>query len=116
MLASEEIDADLAIMIKSACYDCHSNKSKHPWYSSIAPVSWWIYDHVEEGREHLNFSEWANYSAERKAHKAEECIEEVEEGEMPMWSYQIAHSEARLSDEELSTLMDWFSSIHAKYN
>lgn len=115
LITVEQPNEQVAILIKSACYDCHSNQTKHPWYSSIAPVSWWLDDHIEDARKHLNFSDWANYSAEKKAHKAEEGYEEVGEGEMPLWSYQIAHSEARLTKEEEKLLIDWFISLEKKY-
>ncbi len=108
-LAVENIDSNVEITIKKACYDCHSNQTKHPWYSSIAPISWWINDHVEHGRKHLNFSDWGTYSKEKKDHKIEECIEMIEEEEMPLFSYQLAHSEARLSDKEIQELLTFFN-------
>ena len=79
-----------------ACGDCHSNETKWPAYSKIAPISWIVYNHVMEGREHLNVSEWE----EGKYKDAHEAAEEVEEGEMPLKSYLLVHPEARLSDEE----------------
>lgn len=111
----EKPPMEISKILKAACYDCHSNQSVHPWYSDIAPVSWWLDDHIEDARKHLNLSEWGNYSAEKKAHKGEEGVEEIEEGEMPLFSYQIAHSEARLSQEEQELLMNWFASIEKKY-
>lgn len=115
MILSERPAGDVEILLKGICYDCHSYQSKYPWYSNFAPLSWWIDDHIEEGREHLNFSIWGNYSAEKKEHKAEECVEEVGEGEMPLTSYQIAHADARLTDEERKLLTDWFATLEQKY-
>ena len=74
----------MTTLLESACYDCHSYKTKYQWYSNIAPVSWWLGHNVEEGREHLNFSTWGNYPTEKAEHKLEECAEEVDEGEMPL--------------------------------
>tara|TARA_R100001015_G_C4619142_1_gene175774 strand:- start:178 stop:627 length:450 start_codon:yes stop_codon:yes gene_type:complete len=116
LFAVEEASSELQILIKGACYDCHSYQSEYPWYSNIAPFSWWIDDHIEEGREHLNFSDWSKYKAEKKSHKAEEAVEEIKEGEMPLESYQLAHSSARLSDEETALILNWFSRIHLKYH
>ena len=84
-----------------ACADCHSHTTTWPWYSNIAPVSWIISDHVEEGREHFNVSAWGA----QKHNEAEEAAEEVEEGEMPIFGYTITHPEARLSKEEKELLI-----------
>lgn len=94
-----------------SCYDCHSNHTEYPWYSNIAPVSWWIKHHINEGREHLNFSEWGNYTAKKADHKLEECVEMIQEGEMPMSSYTLIHSETKLSEEQKLILINWFSSL-----
>lgn len=94
-----------------SCYDCHSNHTEYPWYSNIAPVSWWLKHHVNEGREHLNFSDWGSYDAKKADHKLEECVEMIQEGEMPMSSYTLLHKEAQLSEEQRLTLVNWFSSL-----
>ncbi len=89
-----------------ACYDCHSNTTVWPWYSNVAPVSWLVQQHVDEGREHLNFSDW-NQSHEEHGHdehEAEELGESVLEGEMPPANYLFNHPEAKLTDEERAAL------------
>lgn len=83
-----------------ACYDCHSNETAWPWYSHIAPLSWLIQRHVEDGRAHLNFSEW-----DRPQKEAEEAAETVREGEMPLPSYLLTHPAARLSAAERDALI-----------
>ena len=93
--------------LKKACYDCHSFETVYPWYTNVAPVSWWIGDHIDHGRDELNFSIWGTYSDKRRLHKIEELGELLEEGEMPLKSYLIAHSEAELTDEEVSGLIAW---------
>jgi hypothetical protein len=100
--------AEIATLMKTACYDCHSHETKYPWYTNVSPVSWWVKDHIDEGREHLNFSVWGTYSAKKAAHKLEECYEEVEEGHMPLPSYLWVHSEAKLSEEQVNLLVSWF--------
>jgi hypothetical protein len=100
--------AEIASLMKVACYDCHSHETKYPWYTNVAPVSWWVKDHIDEGREHLNFSVWGTYSAKKAAHKLEECYEEVEERHMPLESYPLMHPEAKLSDEQVDLLVSWF--------
>lgn len=79
-----------------ACGDCHSHETKWPLYSNVAPISWAVSYHIEEGREHFNVSNWGH----QKKNDGDEAAEEVEEGEMPLASYLVAHPEARLSDIE----------------
>jgi len=98
-------------LLTIACYDCHSNQPSFPWYTNIAPVSWWIKHHMDEGKHHLNFSEWGTYTEKRRNHKLEECIEMVEEGEMPMTSYTLMHKEAKLTDAQKLQLVEFFRAI-----
>lgn len=95
-------------MLKNSCYDCHSNETVWPWYSKIAPISYAVANHVNEGREHVNFSEWAEYNERQKAHILEECEEVIEEGEMPMSGYVMLHEEAKLTAEQKSVLVSLF--------
>ncbi len=104
-------NADLENILKVACYDCHSNQPRFPWYTNIAPVSWWIKHHIDEGSHHLNFSEWGTYTEKRKNHKLEECVEMIEEGEMPMDSYTWMHKEAKLTDAQKRQLVEWFKAV-----
>ena len=106
-----QVPQEIGMILKTACYDCHSHQAKWPWYSKVAPVSFWIGHHVEEGREHLDFSAWGTYSEKKADHKLEEIAEEVEEGEMPMESYLWIHSEAKLSDNQKALLIDYVNSL-----
>jgi hypothetical protein len=92
--------AETQQLAQNACYDCHSNQSEWPWYSYVAPASWLVAHDVEEGREHLNFTEW-----DRPNEEAEEILEEVEEGSMPLTKYVLLHPEANLSAAERQTLL-----------
>jgi hypothetical protein len=109
---------EIAKMIQSSCYDCHSNESTYPWYSNITPVSWWIKHHIDEGREELNFSKWSTYSPKKKDHKLEEMVEEVEEGEMPLKPYPLTHPEAQLDANQKEALLKWLKKTreYAKEN
>lgn len=104
---------DVKNILASKCYDCHSNKTTYPWYANIAPVSLWINHHVEEGKEHLDFSSWSNYKAKRKEHKLEEVYEEVEENKMPLKSYKYLHGD--LTEDEKELLMNWALEAMKKY-
>ncbi len=99
---------EIAVMIQTSCYDCHSNQSKYPWYANVAPVSWFLKNHINEARDYFNFSEWNSLSAKDKKHILEECAEEVEEGEMPMKTYLLMHSKAKLSAKQRSILVNFF--------
>lgn len=105
----ENPPAKALVSLKNACYDCHSNETTYPWYTNIAPFSWNIGGHVRNGRKKLNFSEWGNYDANQRLHKVEECIEEIEEKSMPLTTYAIMHSDARLSEEDRNNLLEWLN-------
>jgi hypothetical protein len=110
-LANTNPPQEVATIIKSACYDCHSYQTKYPWYASIEPLSWWLQDHIEHGRDEFNMSTWTDYSTSRADHKLEEAIEYVEEEEMPLPSYTWIHGDARLTDQQREELTNWFASL-----
>ena len=94
-------------ILQDACNDCHTHETTWPWYSNVAPVSIFVARHVEEGREHFNFSSWNEQDARRRDHKLEEMIEMVEDGEMPLRSYTITHPEARVTEAQRAALVAW---------
>lgn len=94
-------------IMASACNDCHTNQTEWPWYSKVPPVSFWLADHVEEGREHFNMSSFGAYSPREADHKLEEMIEMIEDGEMPLRSYKWGHPEARLTYAQREVLVAW---------
>ena len=99
-------DEVLAIL-KPACLDCHSNTTRYPWYAEIQPVGMWLADHVKEGKQHLNFSEFTSRKVAVQNHKFEEIIENVKEGEMPLPSYTWTHKDAVLSPEQRAVITSW---------
>ena len=103
-----DLDAPSAVkdILRKACYDCHSNETNWAWYTKIAPASFLAVRDVNEGREHLNFSEWGNYTNKTEKIK-EEIWEEVREENMPLWQYRVVHSEAKLTQEEKNLLRNW---------
>ena len=94
-------------LMTTACYDCHSNHSTYPWYSEIAPISWWIQGHVEKGRMKMNLSDWSNYSPGTQQDLKEKSAALIEKNWMPILTYKLGHSEARMSDDERSVLIEW---------
>jgi hypothetical protein len=99
-------------VLETSCYDCHSHETSWPWYSRVAPMSWLVAHDVEEARDHLNFSQWGTLDAKRREKLTEEIWEEVEEGEMPLKVYLLAHPDARLSEADKATLRDWSLASH----
>lgn len=93
-------------LIVAACYDCHSYETKYPWYASIAPISFWLRGHINNGRKALNFSTWATETD--KDHKLEECAEEIEANKMPLKSYTWTHPKAQLTADQKKRLAEWF--------
>ncbi|MCB0528608.1 MAG: heme-binding domain-containing protein [Lewinellaceae bacterium] len=110
--------AEVLTLIRDACYDCHSYETKYPWYSQVAPVSWWLKGHINEGREHFNFSTLGILDPHDLDGALESAAEVVREGEMPLRSYTWAHPEARLSDEQRALLAYWldhFEPVSSSY-
>lgn len=103
-----------ATLIRNSCYDCHSNETKYPAYSNIQPFGWFLKNHIEDGRKHLNFSTFATYEPKRQAHKLEEAAEEIEKGGMPLESYLLIHNEAKLSDQQRKDLVLYFKTMEAE--
>lgn len=110
--AEEELQApeNVHAILKRACFDCHSNHTTFPWYSSIAPVSWFTKMHVKEGREHMNFSTWTQYDEEKQL-KYLQKIPKAIKSKMPLPSYLLIHKEAQLSDEDKTTLTEWANEL-----
>ena len=106
-----QVPDEVKEIIKTSCADCHSNNTKYPWYSEISPVSWYLAQHVNEGKEHLNFSEWAAYNKDQKKHILKDLEEELKEHEMPLKSYLIIHKDAKLTENQYITLLNWVKTI-----
>lgn len=101
------VPADVKKILKVSCADCHSNNTEWPWYSNIAPASWLISHDVEEGRQHMNLSLWASWPEKRKLRKRNEIVEETEEGAMPLGKYTLLHPDAKLTRDQINTLIMW---------
>ncbi|GAB4157144.1 MAG: hypothetical protein Tsb0033_08590 [Winogradskyella sp.] len=106
---------DVQMIMKSACFDCHSDHTRYPWYNNITPVNYWLADHVKDGKKHFNVSKWTDYSDKKKDHKLEELAEEVEEGHMPLPSYTWTHSDAKLTKEQIEAVEAWVKTARIKY-
>lgn len=105
------VPQEVASILKTSCYDCHSNNTHYPWYSNFQPVAWWLADHVKEGKGELNFSEFASYRIGKQYRKLEKMNSEVKEGEMPLESYTFIHGDAKLNPAQKEKLLSWASEI-----
>ena len=109
-----QITPPVAAILDRSCHDCHSNSTRWPWYSNIAPASWFLIDHVNHGRSQLNFSEWGKLDKREADKKLEEMCEEVSDKLMPIDSYAWIHRSAKLSDADIKTLCDWTKAEQAR--
>jgi hypothetical protein len=108
------IPANVQQILKTSCYDCHSNQTNYPWYTNIQPIGLWMQSHVNEAKEELNFSEFKTYKTKRQKHKLEEIADEVKEHEMPLSSYTLIHKDAVLTPEQITLLTNWANTEFAK--
>lgn len=99
--------AHVQSILDRSCADCHSNRTKWPWYSNVSPISWWLVDHVKDARRDFSISAFGTYPPNRAARKMEEVCEKVEEGEMPLREYLWLHPGAKLSAADKQTLCTW---------
>jgi len=97
----------IAALLHTACYDCHSYETQWPWYSRVAPMSWLIANDVKGGRRHVNFSDWPNEHLDWAARRWERVSEELDYKEMPPAKYTLMHPEARLTDDQRKELIQW---------
>lgn len=106
---------DVPNVIKSklqiSCYDCHSNNTEYPWYSKIQPGAWFMEKHIIEGKDELNFNEWADYSNRRKRSKLKSVINQIKDDEMPLDSYTLIHRNAILSEAEKQEIINWMTQL-----
>ncbi|MBK8611458.1 MAG: heme-binding domain-containing protein [Chitinophagaceae bacterium] len=105
------VPAEVQSILKTSCYDCHSNNTVYPWYAEIQPVAWWLNEHISDGKKDLNFSEFAGYRIRRQYKKLEEINDLVKKGEMPLESYLWIHKNAKLNDQQKLVLANWVTSV-----
>lgn len=101
------VDPQVAGILDRACADCHSNKTRWPWYSDVAPVSWFVIDHVNDGRGHLNYSEWGKYDASEQRGLLRQTCLMVKKGAMPISSYTPMHPSSKLTADDVTLLCQW---------
>ena len=105
------VPENVQIILKTSCYDCHSNNTVYPWYAKIQPVDWWLDNHIQDGKRELNFSEFATYRIGRQYRKLDEVNKEVKEDGMPLDNYLWIHKYAKLNYQQKLTLANWVVSV-----
>ena len=98
-------------LLQVSCYDCHSNNTQYPWYNKIQPAAWFLEDHIKQGKSDLNFSEWESLSRRRKNSKLKSIISQIEDDEMPLKSYTLAHRDAVLSPSEKALVIEYMKQL-----
>lgn len=101
-------------MLRSGCYDCHSENTRYPWYAEIQPLGWWLDQHVRDGKRALNLSLFGEWSAKRQASRLEEMVDTIAQREMPLTSYTLGHPEAKFTDAQIQELNGWLEALRDK--
>ena len=107
--------AEVAALLKRACYDCHSDQTAYPWYGHVAPASFYLDEHIQNAKQQLNFSEWEQYSAKRKNRKLNQIIEALAHKTMPLESYTLIQTEAQLDAAQTEVLLNWATTARLNY-
>jgi len=107
------IPADVQPILKNSCYDCHSNNTRYPWYAEVQPAGWLLDDHIRDGKRSLNFSEFTSYRLARQYNKLEEIGDMVYDDKMPLQSYLLLHTDAKLSREQKEKVFAWVDAARA---
>lgn len=94
-------------VLRTSCYDCHSNNTKYPWYANIQPMGWWLASHIKKGKEELNFNEFGDYSRRRQQSKLKAIASSIEDATMPLESYTLIHKKAKLSAHDKDLVIKW---------
>lgn len=100
-------------ILHTSCYDCHSNNTNYLWYDYIQPARMLVESHIKRGKKELNFNEWSEYSTRKQSSKLERIIKQVQQGKMPLKSYTLFHTSAKLNPEEKQQLINWLNRIYS---
>jgi hypothetical protein len=114
LAANAQVPPDVQQILSHSCNDCHSSKTVWPWYSNVAPASWLVTSDVNDGRRHLNLSEWTNYKTDRQQRKLSQICEEVSEGGMPLRQYAWIHTDTPLNQQQRDAVCQWTKDEQAR--
>ena len=103
-------------LLKKSCYDCHSNHTEYPWYTNINPAGLWMQNHIDDGKKAINFSDLSSFNKKKLDHRLGDIAQQVEKHDMPLSSYTLIHTYAKLNDAEIKLLKDWTDSARKEVN
>lgn len=106
-----QVPKNVETLIRTSCYDCHSNNTHYPWYSYIQPARFYMEIHIKNGKKSLNFDEYGNYSERKKNNKLDRIVKQIKSNEMPLSSYILIHKNAVLSDSKKEEIINWVNSV-----
>ncbi|MES2374498.1 MAG: heme-binding domain-containing protein [Bacteroidota bacterium] len=107
ILRTVPVSPAVRALLKTGCYDCHSNNTNYPWYANVQPIGWILNGHIQKGKAELNFSEFGSYTVRRQKSKMKSIESQVNDNGMPLASYTWIHKNARLSKENKVLIIDW---------
>ncbi|WP_431611438.1 heme-binding domain-containing protein [Chryseobacterium sp. 'Rf worker isolate 10'] len=110
-----KMPAEVKTLFRNSCYDCHSNNTDYAWYDYIQPTRMLVEDHINEAKDDLNFSEWESYSNRKQERLLNSIKEQIVNRKMPLSSYALMHSKAKLSDDEIKKITDWLNAQNKAY-
>jgi hypothetical protein len=105
------VPKNVETILRTSCYDCHSNNTNYPWYSNIQPGRFFMERHIKEGKENLNFSEFGKYSKRKQENKLDRIVKEIKSDEMPLASYTLIHQNAILTLSQKNEVIDWVNTV-----
>lgn len=111
LLVHFDAPANVAGILRASCYDCHSNNTHYPWYSRVQPIGWMLANHVKNGKQDLNFNEFAGYSLRRQLSKMKSIENSIKDGSMPLSSYLLMHSDAKITEESKASVIAWTEKV-----
>ena len=106
------VPKNVEIILRTSCYDCHSNNTNYPWYSNVQPARFFMEHHIKEGKENLNFNEFGNYSTRKQENKFDRIVKQIKSDEMPLASYTLIHKNAILTATQKKEVMAWINKIN----
>ena len=106
-----DVPTEVSTILKTSCYDCHSNNTQYPWYNKVQPVAWFLESHIQDGKSELNFNEWKNYSNRRKKSKLKSISSQIRKDKMPLSSYTFIHGDAKLSESKKELIIKWIDNL-----
>jgi Haem-binding domain len=109
--ATYAMSAEVHTILRTKCYDCHSNNTRYPWYTYVQPIGWWMAAHIHEGKKHLDFSEFKTYNAKKAQHKLEELSDAINEGWMPLNTYLWMHHDAEITAADRDAINAWLKTL-----